>query len=71
MRTTTRTEWGVQFGDGEVDGPHFTRQAVQRIRRDHRDAIAAGEAGADDYEPMRLVRRTVTTEITDWEDTRR
>lgn len=64
-----RTEWGLRYGDGEIESP-LSYQDARRMRRDHRDAIASGEVDADDYEPMRLVRRTVTTETTDWEDSR-
>lgn len=77
---TEHVEWGVRYGDGEVDywtttvdgqtrpgDRSLAEETIERARAD----IAAGHADAEDYEPMTLVRRTVVEFapiVGDWEE---
>ena len=64
--TMSATQWGIQYGDGEVDGPTDQTTAVRRLR-DIRSRIIRGELA---HEPMRLVKRTHEIYVSEWEDAR-
>lgn len=56
----TRVEWGVRYGDGDVE-EFSSRESVDRQLVYLRRCIASNEVEAGDYEPMTVVSRTVTS----------
>lgn len=67
MKTTSWTEWGVRFGDGEVDYDYMEREYAEKAIADIRVSIAEYDFDADDYEPMTVVYRDVTQDVAvDW-----
>lgn len=71
--THRETEWGIRFGDGEIESyaPDEVTSAAEVIGRirELRAAISERRVETDDYEPMVVVRRAraVTTVETPWE----
>jgi hypothetical protein len=57
---TTVTEWGVRYGDGECEHAGQNVAEVEQFIASLRNGIQERHYEADDYEPMTVVRRTVT-----------
>lgn len=63
---TTTPEWAIRFGDGVIDTGWPTREQAACYIADIRAEITAGKVDADDYEPMVVMRRNVTTWTEAW-----
>jgi hypothetical protein len=71
MSTTSRVEYDIAFGN-ETDDEWTTDLDHIKRELDYIEArIAEGASGYSEEEyprPIRIVKRTVTVTITDWED---
>lgn len=67
---TTVPQYGVRFGDGEIDGPYPMRDEAQEVIDRAREQVAVDPEVADDYEPMTLMERTWRVEMTEWQPVR-
>lgn len=65
---TQEVQYGVRYGDGEVEHVGERLGDADRFIDSIRGRIAAGDYAADEYEPMSIVKRTrITTVVdTDW-----
>lgn len=59
-------QFGVRYGDGEVEGPFTSRRDAVEWRDRARRSIESGEWAAGDYEPMTIVARTWRLRISKW-----
>lgn len=74
LMTTTLTDQvkqdvAIRYGDGEAEPSFHTTEEAHENMRIIREQIADGTYDADDYEPMEVVTRTVTSirEVGEWE----
>jgi hypothetical protein len=68
--SVTSTEWGLKWGDGEVEA-EGTRECARTTRRAVREDIAKGfydGLAPEEMEPIKIVRREVTLSVTPWEE---
>lgn len=59
-------QYGVRYGDGEVDGPSNDRTAAREQMAAAREQIRDGSWEAADYEPMKIVTRIDMVATSPW-----
>lgn len=67
-RVIREVQYGVRYGDGEVEEVGETPADAWNYLRSLRLSISEGHLDGDDYEPMIVVRREVVTTVdsSDW-----
>lgn len=60
-------EWGIRYGDGDIDQGYLHKsEALADIAR-LRERVRLGYDNADDHEPMTLLSRRKYTHTSEWE----